>query len=124
MKEAEVDDANLMERSEVAEYQAGSNGADPETTTTQGCKCKSYCGATIDFKLFKYDWCYTGIPTENSNVRLLVIFQNDIEFYWNNIYNIFRKWMWAIFLDTPSALRLVQIFGYQQAGTFDEKLGS
>jgi len=64
VKEAEVDDANLMERSEVAEYQAGSNGADPETTTTQGCTCKSYCGATIDFNLFKYDWCYTDIPTD------------------------------------------------------------
>merc|ERR1712096_412272 len=33
--------------------------ADPATTTNKGCHCKSYCSATIDFSLAKYDWCYT-----------------------------------------------------------------
>ena len=33
--------------------------ADPETTTTEGCTCKSQCRASLP--LFKHDWCYTGI---------------------------------------------------------------
>ena len=35
--------------------------ADPETTTTQGCYCKSHCRASIHDR-FKLDWC----PTQNN----------------------------------------------------------
>ena len=35
--------------------------ADPETTTTQGCQCKSHCRASIHDR-FKLDWC----PTQNN----------------------------------------------------------
>merc|ERR1719192_712230 len=33
--------------------------ADPLTQTYQGCKCKSACGATVDFGEGNCDWCYT-----------------------------------------------------------------
>merc|ERR1711976_81894 len=32
--------------------------ADPDTTTPNGCKCTSLCGATIEDG-FTADWCYT-----------------------------------------------------------------
>merc|ERR1719273_2234955 len=32
--------------------------ADPETTTPNGCTCKSLCGATFE-DLYTLDWCYT-----------------------------------------------------------------
>ena len=44
----------------VSGHENGDNGADPETSTEDGCTCSSSCDATMVFHLAKYDWCYTG----------------------------------------------------------------
>ena len=37
-----------------------SQDPDPETSTPNGCRCTSSCGATVDADNFLYDWCYTA----------------------------------------------------------------
>ena len=51
--------SNRMKRHDVG-------GADPATTTTDGCTCRTQCEATMDFGLAKNDWCKTGNET---NIR-------------------------------------------------------
>merc|ERR1711990_1042450 len=47
----------------------GSDKADPATTTTKKCKCKSTCRASIT-DLFRKDWCYTKDRCGKSPLRL------------------------------------------------------